>query len=123
MKTKVVFLFMLMVILLVSLPNYCQDDPIKERFLKRKPILDQLKNDGFIGENNQGYVEFRISNDEYTELVEQENADRRVIYQRIAKRHGTDVEVVGRRRAVQIAKIAKKGHWLQDEEGRWYRKE
>ena len=123
MKTKVVFLFVLMGILLVALPGLCQDDPIKERFLKRKPILNQLKMDGFIGENNQGYVEFRIPNDEHTELVENENADRRLVYQRIAKRHGTDVEVVGRRRAVQIAKIARRGDWLQDEDGNWYRKE
>lgn len=99
------------------------DRDIKTRILERKPIIDEMKNRGAVGENNVGILDFRGSVDERErKIVEEENRDRRIIYMRIAKRHGVPPEEVGRRRAIKIAQIAPPGHWLQDPSGNWYRK-
>ncbi len=123
MRIKLIILFVLIGIFFGTMSAFAQRDELRARFLERKPILDELKDRGIIGENNQGFIVFRIPSKEKENVVNEENDDRLRIYTRIAQRHGTDVNVVGRRRAIQIAKIAPPGHWLQDEDGRWYRKE
>lgn len=101
-----------------------QSDELKGRFIKRKPHINKMKNTGLVGENNKGFLAFRRGNpsEAQQKTVAAENADRRIVYQGIAKNVGATVEVVGRRRAAQIAKKASPGHWLQDAEGNWYRK-
>jgi uncharacterized protein YdbL (DUF1318 family) len=49
-------------------------------------------------------------------------ADRKVVYQAIARSAQTTAEKVGLQRAAQISKRAAKGLWLQDAGGNWYRK-
>ncbi len=51
-----------------------------------------------------------------------ENKDRQMVYDAIAKQQGTTAAVVGQRRALQIAKKAKPGEWLQDADGKWVQK-
>jgi hypothetical protein len=99
---------------------------LKARFLERKPLLDKMKDLGWIGENNLGFLEFRSEtgkSEENGKVVEAENADRKTVYAEIAAQVNVVVVEVGKRRAVQIAKLAAPGHWLQDAEGRWYQKE
>ena len=108
MRIKLIILFVLIGIFIGTVSAYAQKGELRVRFLERKPILDELKDRGIIGENNKDFVVFRIPFKENRNVVNGENAD---------------VNIVGRRRAVQIAKIAPAGHWLQDEDGRWYRKE
>ena len=98
---------------------------LKERFLQRKPLLENLKNQGWVGENNLGYLEIRSSagqTKENVQLVQAENEDRKTVYAEIALKVNTAIEEVGKRRAVQIAALAAVGHWLQDIEGNWYQK-
>ncbi|MCK5879631.1 MAG: YdbL family protein, partial [Holophagae bacterium] len=97
-------------------------NPIKERMRKRLPVIMNLKNQSLVGENNRGFLEYRSSNRPNQQLINGENADRRQVYQMIAKKTGSTPEAVGQRRAVQIASQAPKGHWLQSPDGRWYRK-
>lgn len=123
MRTKLIILFVLIGFFSGTVSAFAQRDDLKARFLERKPFLDELKDRGIIGENNKGFIVFRTHFKENRDVVNEENADRLKVYRNIARRHETDVNVVGRRRAVQIAKIAPPGHWLQDEDGRWYRKE
>ena len=123
MRTKLIILFVLFGFFSGTVSAFAQRDDIKARFLERKPILNELKDRGIIGENNKGFIVIRTDFKENRNVVNEENADRLKVYRNIAQRHGTDVNIVGRRRAVQIAKIAPAGHWLQDEDGRWYRKE
>ena len=101
-----------------------QGDPLKERFIQRKPKINAMKNQGKVGENNRGLLEIRSPNvnDKERAIVQAENADRRKVYQRIAANVGSNPNVVGKRRAAQIAQNAAPGHWLQDAEGNWYRK-
>ena len=99
---------------------------VKARFLERKPLLDKMKDLGWIGENNLGFVQFRGEAGKSAEndaVIAAENLVRRAIYAEIAARVNVGAEEVGKRRAVQIAKVAAAGHWLQDAEGNWHQKQ
>jgi len=95
---------------------------IKERMAGRLPEIVALKDKGVIGEDNLGYLQFVGAVKEKAELVGAENDDRLQVYQAIARQQGTTDDLVGRRRAQQIKDITLPGHWLQDENGRWYKK-
>ena len=94
---------------------------IKARIKARLPVILELKAAGIIGENSAGYLEFRGSK-KNDDVVKAENDDRRKVYTAIGKKTGTTAEVVGQRRALKIAEIAKPGDWLQDKSGNWYKK-
>lgn len=57
-------------------------------------------------------------------LIKEENKDRKEIYTIISKRTGPDTTLkkVESVRAEMIRKKSKKGLWLQDVKGKWYRK-
>lgn len=95
---------------------------IKGAMLARLPEINSLKAAGIVGENNGGYLEFRSGDMARAAVVQAENADRRTVYETIAAQQGTSVDMVGRRRAQQIAANAAPGTWLQNETGAWYRK-
>jgi uncharacterized protein YdbL (DUF1318 family) len=89
---------------------------------KRLPIINQLKAKGIVGENNQGYLQFMGSKKEKADVVNAENADRKKVYEAIAKQQKTTAALVGKRRAAQIAQIAGKGEWIQSSDGKWKKK-
>jgi len=97
-------------------------DSIKQRMIDRLPVIKALKDQGVIGENNVGFLEFVGSQKEKEDVVAAENADRMLVYEAIAKKQGTTPEVVGKHRAAQIAGKALSGEWLQDANGKWYKK-
>jgi uncharacterized protein YdbL (DUF1318 family) len=97
-------------------------DEIKARMIARLPVLKDLKAQGVIGENNQGYLEYRGAERPNKEVVQAENQDRQAVYSAIAKQQGTTMELVGKQRAMQIAEKAGSGEWLQDASGKWYQK-
>lgn len=112
-------------ILLVAAFARAESAELKAKFLERKPQLDKMKDLGWIGENNLGFLEFRSEtgmSEENAKVVAAENADRKTVYAEIAAQVNVDIVEVGKRRAVQIARLAAPGHWLQDAEGNWYRK-
>ena len=99
---------------------------LKQRFLQRKPLLEDMKNQGWVGENNLGFLSFRGAagqSKENTQVVQAENEDRKTVYAEIAAKVNTSVADVGKRRAAQIATLAAAGQWLQDAEGNWYQKQ
>lgn len=106
-------------LLLAAVPAAAQG--MKERMAARLPVIDDLRARGIVGENNQGYLEF-LGSKEREDLVAAENADRRQVYAAIAKKTGASPEVVGQRRAMQIAENAKRGVHLQRPDGSWYTK-
>jgi uncharacterized protein YdbL (DUF1318 family) len=95
---------------------------IKQRMIERLPVIKALKDQGIVGENNKGYLEFVGAKKEKADVIEAENADRKMVYEAIAKQQGATVEVVGKHRAAQIANKAEPGEWLQDANGKWYKK-
>jgi uncharacterized protein YdbL (DUF1318 family) len=94
---------------------------IKARMRSRLPAIVELKKAGVVGENNQGFLVIRKSTDQKS-LVNAENQDRRTIYTAIAKKQNTTLELVGRRRAIQIAAKADPGTWIQNANGQWSQK-
>jgi uncharacterized protein YdbL (DUF1318 family) len=123
MKSKIVFLVVLTVLAgaWVARGTAFSDD-IKARMIARVPVLRDLKAQGIIGENNQGYLEYRGSKRPHEDVVQAENQDRRTVYSAIAKQQGATEELVGKQRAVQIAEKADSGEWLQNAAGKWYQK-
>ena len=95
---------------------------IKARMAERLPVITELKQKGLVGENNMGLLEFVGAAKEKVAVVEAENKDRKIVYKAIAKKTGTTPELVGQRRARQIAENAGSGWWLQDESGQWKQK-
>jgi uncharacterized protein YdbL (DUF1318 family) len=61
---------------------------LKERFLERLPVLDELRAQGRIGENNQGLLTIRVPElpTKQQQVVEAENRDRQLLYTRLAAR-------------------------------------
>ena len=102
-------------------PTLSADD-IKTRMKDRLPVILELKAKGILGENNKGYLEFIGEKREKADVVAAENEDRKTVYAAIAKQQGTTVELVGKRRALQISEKADAGDWLQDAAGNWYQK-
>ena len=94
---------------------------IKQRMKARLPTINALKQNGIVGENNKGFLAFRGGR-KNADVIDAENADRKRIYEAIAKSQGTTADLVGKRRALQIRNIAGPGEWLQDENGKWYKK-
>lgn len=97
-------------------------DEIQDRMISRLPKIIELKAAGIIGETNQGFLAFVGGQQKEKALVDAENQDRLAAYQRIAREKGTTAQLVGQRRALQIADMAKPGEWLQNKSGKWYRK-
>ena len=97
-------------------------DDFKARMKNRLPVIKQLKAQGIVGEDNKGYLQFVGGNKAKTDVVAAENKDRKTVYSAIAKQQGTTAELVGKRRALQIAKRANKGEWVQDASGKWIQK-
>lgn len=95
---------------------------IKQRMIARLPVIKSLKDQGIVGENNRGYLEFVGKKKEKEDVVAAENNDRKLVYEAIAKQQSTTIEVVGKHRAAQIAEKAQAGEWLQDAKGKWYKK-
>ena len=123
MKHKTIIVLLPVFILGILLTNaYASSKSIKKRMIERLPTIRALKEKGLVGENNKGYLEFVSSKQENADVVEAENKDRKKVYEAIAKQQGTTVELVGKHRAIQLAKKAKPGEWLQDANGKWYQK-
>jgi uncharacterized protein YdbL (DUF1318 family) len=97
---------------------------LKARFLQRKPVIERMKNQEKVGENNVGKLVPRAQlNKNENGIVRAENADRETVYQEIARKFNISLLKVGQRRALKIAELARPGHWLQHPDGHWYRKE
>jgi uncharacterized protein YdbL (DUF1318 family) len=92
---------------------------IKDRMAARLPAITALKNQGILGENNQGFLEFR-GPAQQQQLVAEENSDRLQVYTAIAKQQGVPVNLVGERRAAMIASKGQKGQQFQKPDGSWY---
>jgi uncharacterized protein YdbL (DUF1318 family) len=95
---------------------------IKERMEERLPVIIDLKTQGIIGETFQGYLAFVSDNKQNQDILDGENMDREKIYSYIAQKEGATIELVGQRRAKQIAENANPGEYLQKEDGTWYQK-
>ena len=117
--TKIIILFVITTF--IAGPAVYADD-IKARMKNRLPVIKELKSQGIVGEDNAGFLQFVGDKKVSADVVAAENKDRQTVYQAIAKQQGTTAELVGKRRALQIAKRAGPGEWVQDASGQWQQK-
>jgi uncharacterized protein YdbL (DUF1318 family) len=123
MKLKKIIAILAVFILGIMITDvYSASDSIKQRMISRLPVIKALKDQGIVGENNTGFLEFVGNRKEKADVVAAENKDRKLVYEAIAKQQGTTAEVVGKHRAIQIAGKAQTSEWLQDANGKWYQK-
>ena len=120
MKGRISVMLLFFTAIALSAAAWGQD--IKDRMRDRLPAIVALKKAGAVGENNKGYLESRSPSTNQKGVVDAENQDRRLIYAAIAKKQNTTPELVGQRRALQIAEKADPGTWIQDTSGRWRQK-
>lgn len=112
-------------VLIISLLFSCSTlyaASVKDRMAARIPAINALKDSGIIGENSDGYLEYRTGQQTDKATVDAENVDRKKVYSAIAKNEGASPDLVGQRRAKMIASIGKKGHWFKGADGKWYQK-
>lgn len=96
---------------------------LKKRMLDRLPVIDELRATQVVGENNAGYLAVLSADASNAKaIVDEENADRKAVYQIIANQTGGTVEAVGKSRAKQIREQAKPGTMIQSEDGSWVAK-
>lgn len=113
-------LFVIFACILLSL-NSATAANIKDRMAARIPEINSLKDQGIVGENNKGILEFRAAKKK-ADIVTAENKDRAKVYKAIAKKQGATPTLVGERRAKMIADKGRKGHQFQKPDGSWYTK-
>ena len=117
--TKILTLFFIGIVIAGTT---AYSDDIKARMKERLPIIKALNAKGLVGENNKGYLQFVGAEKVNADVVAAENKDRQIVYKAIAKQQGTTAELVGKRRALQIAKKSASGEWVQDAGGNWIQK-
>ena len=122
MKLKKVIAVLFVFVLGILISDAYSADSIKQRMIDRLPVIKALKDQGIVGENNTGFLEFVGNRKEKADVVAAENKDRKLVYEAIAKNQGTTDKLVGQHRAIQIADKALAGEWLQDANGKWYQK-
>lgn len=96
---------------------------LKQRMAARLAAVDELRATQVVGENNAGYL--AVLSADATDakvIVDEENADRKAVYQIIANQTGGSVEAVGKSRARQIREQAKPGTMVQNDDGSWIAK-
>jgi len=86
--------------------------------------LHQAKSEGWIGEQNNGYIGFVTpgSNDAIKQLVAEVNSKRRALYARLGSKQNLtlgQVEIVA---AERNAKKTASGNYFQDGNGNWIKK-
>jgi len=97
------------------------NDAVRQRMAQRLEVVSQLKRAKVVGENNRGYLEFlHPETQSHKEIVAAENADRRLVYEAIARRtDGATAETVGQVRARSIAEQSAAGIMVQTAAGQW----
>ncbi|HEX4139128.1 MAG TPA: DUF1318 domain-containing protein [Candidatus Methylacidiphilales bacterium] len=94
----------------------------------RSGEIQQLKNDGVVGEDRDGYLDIirKPSDPKYLQyaqsVVQAENADRSFLYLANAQAQNKPLELVERDYAQLWSDRAFPGEWVQKENGTWIRK-
>lgn len=121
-RKHILFMATLFLSLFLAQQGFSGPAELKQQMLARVPQINALKNQGVIGENNRGLLEYRGASQPNKGLVAAENKDRKAVYSAIARQQGIDAGLVGQRRARQLADIGGAGWWFQKPDGSWYKK-
>ncbi|HWP39669.1 MAG TPA: YdbL family protein [Tepidisphaeraceae bacterium] len=99
---------------------------LQARFERRYPQLLEYKSQGKIGETTEGTVEAvdpkYLEDEAIKSLLDEENADRRELYQIIAREENTTPAKVAERTARRNFQKARPGEYLKAADGTWRKK-
>jgi len=112
--------FILMLLLAPAALLAASKDEIIARQAKRAAEIAELKQQGAIGETDEGYLD-SVKGSEGADVVNGENGDRRELYAIIAKETGETAENVAKHAAERHFKRAKQGEYLKYS-GKWRKK-
>lgn len=84
--------------------------------------LQDAKSQGFLGEQQNGYLGLVKANPEASAVMTDVNAKRRAQYEKIAKKNNISVDDVAKLAAQKAIGAADKGHYVQDSNGKWFKK-
>lgn len=118
-KTLPAFIVIFSLFFVCSVPYAAS---LKDRMAARIPVINALKDQGLIGENNTGLLDYRTDQKPEQVTIQDENIDRQAVYAAIAKKEGVSPILVGQRRAQMIEEKGKSGHWYQSADGKWFKK-
>jgi len=126
MTTRRTLIAALIALLLIPASLFAADskkEELRKRIRERAPEIQRLKDAGTIGEADDGYVDFVEKKDsKAASVVDAENADRREVYEAVAKDNpGESVENVAKQAAQKRFDKAKPGDWLRIK-GKWKKK-
>ena len=124
MKTKILFAATLLVSLVLGFASAApaQDrDTVVNSMKNRYPALLEAKNQGLVGEAWTGLVGLVDPNAPASikALADNENLDRRNLFQAIARETGTSLEEVARQNRIRQYRLAEDNHFIQDQNRRW----
>ena len=98
---------------------------IADRMIQRLPDIIALKDQGIIGEDSNGYLAFVGSSkgtQEALNIVNEENADRKKVYETIARQAESTIEAVAEARTVKLVENTSSEHYIKFH-GEWVKKE
>ncbi len=99
--------------------------PVPSAAAEEGPLtLDEARRRGWVGERPDGYVApvDPAAPEAVRALVARVNAERRRVYEELARREGVPVAVVAAITARKIVEKLPPGAYFMDEKGRWHRK-
>jgi uncharacterized protein YdbL (DUF1318 family) len=101
-------------------------DTLKESFKARYPAVQELKKAGKVGETMVGLIEATkpefAADAAVSRVVEDENRDRKALYQSLAQQEKTAPEKIAERNAARNFQRAMPGELLKDAAGKWQAK-
>ena len=97
---------------------------VKEALENRRARFQKIreyKEQGLIGENNEGFLTVLIHSKEVAKIVEAENKDRKTIYETVAQQNNLShaLGTIGKVFAGTQKARAKPGDKVQQEDGQW----
>ena len=121
-KMLIAALVALLILPSLLLAQETKMEKLRARFKERYPQVEELKKAGVIGETSDGYLDYVKKKDsKAADVVDAENADRKDLYEAIAKRENTTADLVAERNAKRNFEKAKAGEYLR-EDGKWKKK-
>ena len=95
---------------------------LQAKFEQRYPEIKKAKSAGKVGETSAGFLEaVKDADSALSNLIDEENSDRRALYELIAKEENVDANIVAKRAAQRNFKKAAPGEYIK-EDGKWKQK-
>lgn len=83
--------------------------------------LDEAKDQGLVGEKDNGYLGVVVNQQDVLSLIEDINAKRKAVYLKLAEKNGISLQQVEKLAALKAYDKTQSGHYLWTD-GQWVKK-